>query len=133
LSPIPEVITDLENQTLMAPIQEKEVIEVIWSSGPDKAPGPDGFSIHFFQAFWHLIKRDMCLMLNSTKFKDKIGGGTNSSFLALIPKETKPSYFSRFMPISLCNFAYKILTKIIAIGIKKLLPIFISENQGGFL
>ena len=104
----------------MAPIQEKvQVIEVIWSLGLDKAPRLDGFSIQFFRAFWHLIKIDLCLIFNYTKFKEKIGGGTNSSFLVLVPKETKPSDVFRCRPISLCKYAYKILTKIIVIGIKK--------------
>lgn len=35
--------------------------------------------------------------------KAKVGGGTNSTYLALIPKETNPETFARFRPISLCN------------------------------
>lgn len=63
----------------------------------------------------------------------KIGGNTNSSFLALIPKETNPTTFSRFQPISLCNSSYKILTKIIATRLKIVLSKLISPNQGGFM
>jgi hypothetical protein len=89
--------------------------------GQDKAPGPDGFSIHFFKLFWETIKYDLKRMLNYTLRKKKVGGATNSTFLALIPKESNPSNFSRFRPISLCNSSYKILTKIIASRIKPLL------------
>jgi hypothetical protein len=62
-----------------------------------------------------------------------MGGSTNSSFLALIPKESNPSSFARFRPISLCNVSYKIISKIIANKIKPLLPKLISPNQGGFV
>jgi hypothetical protein len=72
-------------------------------------------------------------MLNYTLQKKKVGGATNSTFLALIPKETNPSNFSRFWPISLCNSSYKILTKIIAMQLKPYLSKLVSENQGGFM
>lgn len=72
-------------------------------------------------------------MLNWTKNKDKIGGGTNSTLLALVPKDINPSSFSWFRPISLCNASYKILTKILVNRIKPLLSKLISENQRGFM
>jgi hypothetical protein len=100
---------------------------------PDKAPGPDGFPIRFYRSFWDIIKRDLKKMLNYTLHKHKIGGATNSTFLSLIPKESNPSNFSRFCPISLCNSSYKILTKIIATQLNPLLTKLISENHSGFL
>jgi hypothetical protein len=72
-------------------------------------------------------------MLNYTLHKQKLGGATNSTFLALIPKESNPSKFSHFCLISLCNSSYKILTKIIATRLTPLLTNLISENQSGFL
>jgi len=65
--------------------------------------------------------------------KAKIGGGINSTFLALIPKEANPETFDRFRPISLCNASYKILSKIMANRIKPLLDKLISNAQGGFV
>jgi hypothetical protein len=35
-------------------------------------------------------------MLDYTLRKKKVGGATNYTFLALIPKDTNPSNFSRF-------------------------------------
>jgi hypothetical protein len=72
-------------------------------------------------------------MLNYTLQKQKLGGATNSTFLALIPKDSNPSNFSCFIPISLCNSSYKILTKIIANTFKTLAIQAHHENQGGFL
>jgi hypothetical protein len=63
----------------------------------------------------------------------KLGVSTNSSFLALIPKEKGANNFSRFQPISLCNTGYKIITKIIANRLKNLLRRIIPGNQGGFI
>eukprot|EP00253_Pinus_taeda_P033787 PITA_33787 len=72
-------------------------------------------------------------MIRGFMKKAKVGGGTNSTYLALIPKETKLETFARFGPISLCNASYKILAKILANKIKPLLNRLLSSNQGGFV
>lgn len=109
---------------------EEEVMAAIWSLHPDKAPRPDGFTIAFFISHWYTIKKDFLRMAKNV-FKKK-GSHTKSSYLALVPKESNPSTFNRFWPISLCNSSYKIITKIVANRIKKVMPLIISENQGGF-
>jgi len=68
--------------------------------------------------------------MSSKKEKEAIQNPPN---LALVPKESNPSTFNRFCPISLCNSSYKIITKIIANRIKEVLPTIISENQGVFV
>ena len=72
-------------------------------------------------------------MIKKSQSCSKIGGITNSAFLALIPKEKEANSFDRFRPISLCNIGYKIMTKIIASKLKYILPHLIPENQGGFV
>ena len=72
-------------------------------------------------------------MIISVQRKKKIGGLKKLTFLDLIPKETCPSTFSRFMPKSLCNSSYKIITEILSTHMKTFLPNIISENQGGFI
>jgi hypothetical protein len=62
-----------------------------------------------------------------------MGGATNSSFLALIPKELGATSLDRFRPISLCNISYKIMAKIIANRLTPFLRSLILPNQGGFV
>ena len=62
-----------------------------------------------------------------------MGGATNSTFLALIPKEHNPTSIKKFRPISLCNASYKIFSKVLSLRLKKIIPSLISPNQGGFL
>jgi hypothetical protein len=108
-----------DNTTLLSPTSEEELSKIIWSM--DKAPGPDGFTIHFYRICWNIIKSDLIRMIKGVLQKEKIGGSTNSTFLALIPKETNPASFDRFRPISLCNASYKIIAKLLANRIKPLL------------
>ena len=62
-----------------------------------------------------------------------MGGCTDSTFLALIPKELNTVNFERFLPISLCNAYYKILSKLLANRINPLLGNLIYPLQGGFV
>eukprot|EP00253_Pinus_taeda_P012579 PITA_12579 len=133
LQQIAKEVTQETNSRLVREVEEEEVQKSIWSLHPDKAPGPDGFLISFYREYWQMIKKDLLKMIRWVLRKGKLGGFANSTYLALIPKENRPSTFSRFRPISLCNSAYKIITKILSSRLKPHLPSLISENQGGFL
>lgn len=39
--------------------KKEEIIEVIWEANDDKAPGPNGFTIAFFQKCWCALMRDV--------------------------------------------------------------------------
>jgi hypothetical protein len=133
LSLIPKLIKEDGNNRLTEEVSQQEIKEALDQMNPDKAPGPDGFTARFYQHSWDIIKSDLTKMIRKSQTSSKLGGGTNSSFLALIPKEKGAANFSRFRPISLCNTSYKILTKVIANRIKEILPQIIPENQGGFI
>lgn len=100
---------------------------------PDKVPGPNGFSIHFYRVWWELIKPDLLRIIRGFMRKEKIGGGSNSTLPALIPKETNPGSLDKYKLISLCNASYNIVAKLMARRIKPLLPNLISLAQGGFV
>jgi len=69
-------------------------------------------------------------MVSFVQKSGRMGGALNSSFLALVPKEVKFCSFEIFLPISLCDFSYKIINKIMAKGMQHILPKPILENQG---
>jgi hypothetical protein len=39
--------------------EEKEVWDVVRVMNGDKAPGPDGFTMAFFQKCWEILKKDL--------------------------------------------------------------------------
>jgi hypothetical protein len=57
----------------------------------------------------------------------------NSNFIGLIPKSNNPSSFDDFRPIYLCNYIYKIISKVISRRLKIVLSRNISSEQFGFL
>jgi hypothetical protein len=52
-------IDEEEKQWMEREFEEGEVWEVVRNLKGDKAPGPDGFSIGFFQKCWAVLKDDI--------------------------------------------------------------------------
>ena len=103
LQQISNKITEQQNGELEKEVTELEIREAIWSMHPEKAPGPDGFTIAFYKNHWITIKKDLVRMIKNVFKKHKVGENTKASHLARIPKEPNPISFDRYRPISLCN------------------------------
>ncbi|WMV41835.1 hypothetical protein MTR67_035220 [Solanum verrucosum] len=66
------IITEEEQVWLSRDFEEEEVLEGI-NSVVDKAPGPDGYTIAFFPAFWEIIKDGEDQALWKEKIRRKFG------------------------------------------------------------
>lgn len=53
--------------------------------------------------------------------------------LILIPKKDEAHSMGDFRPISLCNFSAKLIYKILATRLARLLPDLVDEEQAGFI
>ena len=133
LDVVPSKITPKINQFLEAKVTREEIKAALFAMEPDKTLESDGFTTIFLQYCWKIVEKDLHKMVLKSKACQKIGGSTNSTFLALILKEKGASSFNRFQPIYLCNISYKLITRVIAKILKGILPNIIPENQGGFV
>ena len=75
-----------EASSLEDPFEEREVREVIKGMNRDKAPGPDGFSLAFFQDCWEVDKEDFMAVFDEFYARGKFVKSINSTFISLIPK-----------------------------------------------
>ena len=99
----------------------------------DKSPGPDGWPVEFFLAFFDLLGSELINVVESSISEGRVLPSLNSTFIALIPKKENPLTFTDFIPISLCNIVYRLISKVVALHLKPYLDKFISPQQFGFL
>ena len=75
-----------EASSLEEPFEEKEVWEVIKGMDRDKASGPNGFTLAFFQDCWGVVKEDFLAVFAEFHARGKFVKSINSTFISLIPK-----------------------------------------------
>ena len=80
-----------------------------------------------------IVGGDFLKALEDTRTSGRLPASFNTTFIALIPKIDNPTSLNDFIPISLCNYVYKVVSKIIAHKLKDILSLHISEEQFGFL
>ena len=129
----PKRVTHEVNTDLTRRVSIEEIKEAVFSIGPHRAPGPDGFSAAFYQQFWSEINpavvKEVDLFFNEGQL-DQLHNHTN---LCLIPKIEAPTNMTEFRPIALCNVSYKIISKILVNRLKNHLSSIISDNQAAFI
>jgi len=126
-------VSEADGMQLEREVSTEEIREVLFSMPSDKSPGPDGYTVEFLKATWPIVKRDFEVAVQSFFLYGFIPKGVNTTILALIPKKKEATEMKDYRPISCCNVIYKVISKIIANRLKKLLPDFISPNQSAFV
>ena len=99
---------------------------------PLKAPGPDGMPPPFYQHYWHLIGDDVAKAVIFCLQNGHLPPELNQTYLTLIPKVKNLEKVYEFRPITFCNVLYKLVSKVFANRLKKILPHIISETQSVF-
>lgn len=130
---IPHCITEEDNAFLLAPYSPEEARAAVFSMQADKAPGLDGFNPGFFQYHWDIIGSDVSSTCISMLAVGTFPVELNETALVLIPKKTIPGTMGDLRPIALCNVFYKIMSKMVANRLKRLLPRIISPSQSAFV
>ncbi|KAM6583865.1 hypothetical protein CsatB_010867 [Cannabis sativa] len=111
----------------------QEVREVVFELHPLKAPGPDGLSGCFYRRYWDIVGKDVCSAVREFFQSGRLNPKLNYSFTFLIPKVENSTKMEQFRPISLCNFVYKIIAKILSNRLRPLMERLISPYQSAFI
>lgn len=111
----------------------EEVRAAVWESDGDKSPGPDRYNFRFLQECWEFLEDDIFRFASEFHKTTKLPKSITASFIALIPKNLNPQCLNEYRSICLAGFLYKILSKILANRLKKVLPSVISHSQSGFV
>lgn len=126
-------VTPEINQALTAIPSDLEILTATMNIHSDKAPGPDGFLVGFYQSFWDVIGVDICREVRIFFEDGKMDKRINETHIFLLPKILGPKRPSEFRPIALCSVRYKIIAKILTLRLQKFLDSIVSEYQSAFI
>nr|GEY09195.1 RNA-directed DNA polymerase, eukaryota [Tanacetum cinerariifolium] len=121
-------VTDLEGV-----VSKDEIKRVVWDYGTDKSPGLNGFTFGFYRRYWKIIESDVVDAATYFFHHNSFPKGSNSSFIALIPKTSDANMVKDFRPISLIGSMYKIFAKILANRLVFILRYLVNETQSTFV
>ena len=103
-------------------------------SESDKSPGNDGIAKEFYEFFWEDIKNSLSDSIGKSFISGKLSTSQKQAVMKLIEKKDRDKrLIKNWSPISLLNIDTKLISKVIAIRLKKVLNNLISENQIAFL
>ncbi|CAI8609841.1 unnamed protein product [Vicia faba] len=126
-------ILEGSNRNLEEVFTMKEVKEVVWECDGNKCPGPDGYNFSFLHRCWNTLAGDIYAFVSEFHSKENLHKVVTSSFIALIPKVENPQVLGDCRPISLVESLSKIIAKLLANRLKKVVGELISSSQMTFM
>ena len=94
----------------------------------DKAPGPNGFTLAFWKNCWEFVKENILEMFKEFYEQNVFLKSLNNTFFVLLPKKGETEDLGDFRPISLLRGLYKLLAKVLANRLKKVIGKVVSPD-----
>ena len=126
-------IGSVEAASLEESFSENEIWTAISGLNKDKALGPDGFPLAFWSFSWDFVKAEVIGFFKEFHDNARFVKNLNTTFLVMIPKKQSAEDFKDLRPISLVGGLYKILSKVLANRIKRVMDKVISKSQNAFV
>ena len=126
-------ISQQEAENLEIPFFENEIQSALMEMNGDKAPGPDGFTMAFWQSYWDFVKVEILEMFKEFHEQSSFLKSLNNTFLVMIPKKGGAVDLRDFSPISLLGGLYKLLAKVLANRLKRVLSKVVAPTQNAFV
>ena len=115
------------------PFTEEEIFLALMEMNGDKAPGPDRLTMAFWQSCWDFLKKEVVELFKEFYDQKSFAKSLNTTFLVLIPKKGGVEDLGDFLPINLLGGLYKLLAKVLANKLKKVLGKVVSADQNVFV
>ena len=104
-------------------LSEKEFYIFLISMQNNKSPGNEVLTKEFFVTFWEVIKDVFLNSCGTAKLKKELTTSQRQAIIKLIEKKDNDKWIIKnWRPTSLLNVNYKIISKALASGVKKVLP-----------
>lgn len=131
LSTLLEFHDDLD--WMQEPFSAEEIDQVVKNLSSNKSPGSDGFNGDLLKKCWYIIAQDFYALLAAFYEGEICLHSINGSYVTLVPKKDAPTLVGDFRPISLLNSSIKLITKLLANRLQKVIINLVHTNQYGFI
>lgn len=125
---LPKVSAE-DNTELEAEVSPQELAEALQSLENGKAPGIHGLPADFSKAFWSEIRDDLLNVLSDSLKKGQLALSCRRAVLTLLPKKEDLQSIKNWWPVALLCADYKLLSKVLANGLKKVMERVIHVDQ----
>ena len=122
-----------EARTLELLFSEAKVQAALMDMNGDKAPRPNGFTLAFWKNCWEFVKENILEMFKEFYEQNVFLKSLNNTFFVLLPKKGETEDLRDFRPISLLRGLYKLLAKVLANRLKKVIGKVVSPDQNVFV
>jgi len=130
---IPSLVDDNVNTMLIMLPSHSEIKNAVFDLNKEVAPGPDGFGAFFFQTYWDIVSRDVFNAVIKFFTTSWLLPNFNANTFIFIPKTGSADTVDQYRPIALANFKFKVISKVLADRLSKIMPQIISNEQRGFI
>ncbi|XP_050875351.1 uncharacterized protein LOC127078976 [Lathyrus oleraceus] len=127
------LVNDSMNDILTSIPSKEEITATFCGLRKESAPGPDEFGGVSYQTYWNVIQDDVC---NATWKFFKTGWmlpNFNVNIIVLIPKTSDVDSMDHYIPIAIANFKFKLISKIIADRLAKIMHFLAFKEHKGFI
>lgn len=136
--PMDCVLDSSDQQMLDAEFTLQEIKHAVFSMRRNRAPGPDGFPIEFYQKFWPLSCKDLLKLFQAFDQGALDLSRFNYGTITLLPKGVGADKIQMYRPICLSDTIFKIFTKVVnnktmVVGDKGVDPVQSAFIKGRFI
>lgn len=111
---IKPIITEEMNISLTKDPSAEEIKEAMFVIYLDKAPGPYGFLVYFFQSNWDVVGPDVISEVRAFFQSECMLKSVNETHIRLISKIIGPKKVADYGPKALCNVYYKVISRLMS-------------------
>ena len=126
-------LEDQEAARLEKLFMEEEVFVSLHELNGEKETGPNGYTVAFWQFSWETVKGEVMTIFKDFLVFGKFVKSLNSTFIVMVPKKERADDFKDFRPISLVGSLYKLIAKVLANRLKKVMSRLVNKAQNAFV
>ncbi len=112
-------------------ITKDELVSSLKKMKNNKSPGPDGIIVEFYKLFWENIGDDIYEIIIDSYLNEQLPHTQYIALIKLLYKKGTRADIRNWRPISLLNADGKLLSKVLAERLKKVLNEIIHTDQQG--